>query len=264
MPAIYGIGVGLTGGVLFLSLAALIFSVPLSLIFAEPKMMLMMATVGISRYILATWFFYESIKTGDMSATTPIVGSKILIVTIISLILGLETLNVLLAIAILLASAGFVTITFHIRKLEKLHRANLIKCIILAFAATLCWSVGDIFVKKINYINPLTITLGSLFFAWVLYFILIFSLRKQKMVLKMHSFDQRRYFLHGVLSLALAYFILNLSLVKIGIIKTNIVTHLWPLIASFIGYARYKEKLFFSKICGVIMLVVSFILVALS
>jgi len=262
-PAVYGIGIGLTGAVFFVVLAALIFAVPLSVIF-EPKITLIMITIGLSRYLLATWFFYESIKTADISVTTPIVGSKIIIVTIISLVMGLEALSILQVIAIILATAGFITITFHIRKLEKMHRASLLKCISFALAATLCWSVGDIFVKKINYINPLTITLGSLFFAWIIYFIFILSLKKCSWVLNMSKFDKNRYFLHGVLSLALTYFLLNLSLVKFGIIRTNIVTHLWPLIASLVGYIRYREKLFFSKICGAIMLVTSFILVIFS
>lgn len=264
VPAIYGLGVGLTGGLFFLSLTAIVFGLIPPLIFTEPKIMLVMAAVGICRYILATWFFYESIKFGDVSVAAPIFGSKIIIVSVISIILGMDTLNFPLVIAILLATTGFVTITFHIRKLERLHRENLINCIIFALAATLCWSAGDIFVKKIIHVSPFTITLGSLFFAWIIYFTVIISLRKQKMILKMPNFDQTRYFIHGVLSLALAYFFLNLSLQKIGIIKTNIVTHAWPIIASLVGYFYYKEKLFFSKICGAIILLVSFILVALN
>lgn len=208
--------------------------------------------------------FYESIKVGDVSVATPIVGSKTIIVSILSVILGIEKLNFLLLAAVLLATIGFISITLHIRKLDKFQKKDLIKCVAFALATSLCWSVADILVKKIKYIHAFTITFGSLSFAFLLYFAFIFYFKKNQMVFSMPSFDKKRYFFYGVFSLALTYLLLNLSLVKIGIIKTNIIISLWPLIASLVGYSHYKEKLFFSKMFGAIMLAISFVLVILG
>jgi len=262
-PPIWGIGIGLWGGVIFLSLPAFLFTASTSFRITEPKTLLMLVAIGLLRYILGTWFFYKSIKIGDVSVATPIIGSKVLIVSILSAILRIETVDILLLVAILFASAGFFSITLHIKEFEKLHKRKLIKCIVLALAAALCWSGGDIFVMKIRHIHPLMITFGSLCFSLLLYYACIFSLKKTRMILDMSGFDKKRYFLYGAFSFAVAYLLLNLSLVKLGIIKTNVIIVLWPLVASLVGYKRYKERLCFSKICGTIMLIISFILATL-
>lgn len=263
-PSIYGLGIGLVGGVLSLLLPVLFFDITIFSPLAEPKIGLMIAFVGALRYIVGTWFFYESIKIGDVSVFMPVVSSKIIAVSILSVIIGIDTMNTLLAVAILLATAGFIIITLHVRDLEKLHRTNLIKSVVFALGTVLCWSGADIFVRQMKHIHPLVVTFGSLCFALLIYYVFIFSFKKTRMLFNMSAFDKKRHFMHGIVSFALAYFLLNLSLVKIGVIKTNIIISLRPIFASIVGYLFYKEKILFSKVCGAIILIISFILVTLS
>ena len=259
-----GLGIGLLGGVLGLCVPFFFFAHAGALSPVTPRILLMVALAGITRYIAGTWCFYESIKMGDLSVSTPIIGFKIIIVSVLVVMLRVETITPLLVLAIILATAGFLSITLHVRFLEEIHRIHSIKSILFALAAASFWALGDIFVKKIEGVHPLTITFGSLCIALVVYYVWMGVSGKAGLVFTMPASDKIRYFIHGILSLGITYFLLNASLFKLGIARTNVIIAGWPLFASFFGYKRYKEKILFSKIAGAGLLIASFVLVAVS
>ena len=263
-PPVYGMGISLIGGCLFLLIPALIWIVHNLDLKPDYTTWLMITAIGILRYLLGTWCLYQSVRIGDVSVSTPVIGSKVILVSLLAVLIGLEKLNCFLLAAVLLAAAGFYCITFHIYGAAALHRKRLIKSILAALGAMISWSFADILVKKIGHIQPLMITFGSLSAALIAYYIVLLALQKGHEIINMNNVDKRRYFLHGILSFGGVYFLLNVSLAKVGIIRTNIVISLWPVVASIVGYSYYKELLTPSKIIGAFLLVGSIMIVILS
>lgn len=187
--SVYGMGISLIGGVTFSFLLAFLFARSSLLSVFEFSNVFLIAAIGFMRYLLGIWFLYESIKIGDISVSIPITGYKVIIVSIMSVLLGVENFTPTLWLAVILSVAGFMVITLHIKSLTKMHRLNLIKSMLCALGAVVCWSIADIWVMKVQHIPPLTLTFGSLLFAFVCYYILVFSLRKYSVIFNMPSFE---------------------------------------------------------------------------
>ncbi|MBU1862238.1 MAG: DMT family transporter [Candidatus Omnitrophica bacterium] len=263
--SLYGLGMSLNGGVIVLLLPTIGWviytSSTLPLTF---NTWVIIGIIGILRYLLGTWFFFLSITVGDVTVSSPITGSKVVCVSVLSVLLGLDVINYFLIAAIILAMVGLYCITFHIKKVEKLRKENLVKGIIFAVGAMLSWSAADILVKKIHGLQALVLTFGSLAIALLFYYFIILLFKQRHKLVAMPRADKARYFVHGILSFGISYLILNLSLMELGIVRTNIIVCTWPLIASVIGYFYYNEKVTFMKIIGSVLLVGSVIITVLN
>jgi drug/metabolite transporter (DMT)-like permease len=263
-PVIHGLGISLMAGVVFLLPPFLhsIFSFPAWRL--EPKILWQIAAIGLGRYLLGTWLYCEGLKIGTVSVVSFIVGSKIIMVSLLSVMLGVEHLNAYSLAAVFLATVGFIFLFSNMPSPRVVEGRDFLKSMLYVFSATFCWSMADILVKNIKGCPSVVVTFGSLLFSLVMYVFLVIFLKKQKIINAISARGKRQFFLYGAYSLAIAYLFLNLSLAKLGIIKTNVIIAIWPLIASWVGYRRYGEVFLFSRVAGAILVLAGCIIAIVS
>lgn len=265
-PPIYGLGISLVCGMSILAVAKAVAYI----CFNQPFLIawnidwLYVFLVGMLRYVIGTWTLYLSVSQGDMSIATPIIATKVIFVSALSVLLGMETITVWLSIAVIFAAIGFALLSHHIEKTEHDRKKILLRSGFFAFITMIVWTIADIMVKKISTVNPLDLTLGSLLGSVIVYYALMTVTKNIKKIWSTPRRDKVLFMVHGVFSLGIVYFLMNISLFELGIIKTNIIINLWPVIASFMGFWLFKERMSTAKIIGIGLLVSSVFIVVFS
>lgn len=255
-----GLGIAFLAGVIFVSIV-LFFGIDWnSLPTFTLKTFCYLIFIGIARYIIGLGFYYKSIRIGDLSISVPLSASKPFFVSIISLFLKTELLSARLIISVIFATIGAFMLLLNIRGIAQPDKNRLYKSITLALCASLAWSISDILVKKIAYLHTTLITFSSILVAAVIYYAFIIASGRLKDLINMPSVDKKRYLFAGVFSFGLAYLLINASIIRVGVVRTNTILVLWPIISSLIGFRRYKENLSFTRIAGTVMLIVCFII----
>lgn len=260
----YGIGIAFISGVIFVSILLFFWLGQNPSPVFTLKTLAYLAFIGVARYIIGMGFYYKSIRIGDLSISVPLSASKPFFVSIISLLFKAELLDTRLVISVIFATLGAFMLTLDTRHTARSDKKRLYKSIVLALCASLVWSISDILVKKIDYLHSTLITFGSILAAAIMYYVFIIASGKLKNLINMSTIDKKRYLLAGIFSFGLGYLLINVSIIKVGVVRTNTIIALWPVIASFIGFRKYRENLSFARVVGMFMLIACFIIAVRS
>jgi len=256
---LYGIGISMLVAFAALLIPAIIIFMQKGLVFSSGRV-LMAALVGVFQFSIGTAFYYEGIRLAGASVGAPLSRLKPIIVGFIALVFGIELLsfNQILAGVIVSIGAGML---IYAPGRNVISRDGMKKGIVFALATPFFWAIGDILVKQLQTgagaMHPLLLTEMALLSGLIVYYSVIFLEKKQDMIFKMPRDDKKKYAMHGLLSLSIAYLAFFASIGIIGLMKAVIITTAWPLISMIVGVAFLKEGLNKIKLFGGILIVVS-------
>jgi len=208
---------------------------------------------GICQFPLATIFYYEAIKSAEISTIVPLKSLKIIVVIILVFLLGIEPLSKYTILGGLVGIAGAFTLA---GKSTHTHTESLRYGIIMVLLACVFWAIGDILLREAVAILPSAIvTPAALFAGGIGYYSWLLIRKKFKKVYNISKYDKICYLIHGILSFGVGYCMFFAAMNYIGINRTVIITSAWPLIAFLVGILLYREKVTFRKIAGTVLLI---------
>lgn len=262
---LYGIGISMPIAFAILLAPALFVFLQEGIVFSSWNMLLA-TLVGILQFSLGTAFYYEGIRLAGTSVGAPLTRLKPIFIGFIVFIAGIELLSFNLILSAVIVSIGIVMLA-HTSRSDAISRDRTKKGVIFALSACFCWAIGDILVKQIQIgpegLHPLLLTEIALLAGLVGYYLVIFLEKKQDKIFKMSKDDKRRYAIHGVVSLSIAYLAFFASMGIIGLMKAVIITAAWPLISMIVGFVLFRERFTWLKLLGGILVIMSIYLVLL-
>lgn len=266
-PGHLGVACSMPAGILVLLLAQLTAGgpgLPAAALFSRAGIWL--ALGGICQFPLATIFFYEVVKSAEISVAVPLTRLKAVFVVMIAFALGMEVITGRIVLASLLAVLGAVLLTWRQRApaagAHHLQNAAARRGIVCALLASLSWALGDIFMRlALESIPALPATITALAWGAVIHLIALGLSGRLGAVRRLPAGDIWRFATHGALSFGGGYYLFFYAVQNIGVSRAAIITSAWPLIACAAGVALYHETISWRKGAGIALIMLSVIMV---
>ncbi len=261
-PGYLGVACSMPAGILIL-LALQVFQsgamAPAAALFSRPGLWL--ALGGICQFPLATIFFYEVIKSAEISVAVPLTRLKAVMVVFLAFALGMEAVTGRIALASLLAVLGAALLTWRPRGAAA-GSAAARRGIVCALLASLSWALGDIFMRQaLQTIAALPATIMALAWGAAAHLTGLGIAGRLGAVRRLAAGDILRYTAHGVLSFGCGYYLFFYAIQGLGVSRAAIITSAWPLIACAAGIVLYREALTWRKAAGIALIALSVALV---
>ncbi len=262
-PGYLGVAFSMPAGILIL-LALQVFQggamAPAAALFSRAGLWL--ALGGICQFPLATIFFYEVIKSAEISVAVPLTRLKAVMVVFLAFALGMEAVTGRVALASLCAVLGAALLTWRPRGATAKATAAARRGIICALLASLSWALGDIFMRQALQSTPaLPATIAALACGAAAHLAGLAVTGRLGAARRLGAGDIRRFAAHGVLSFGCGYYLFFYAIQGLGVSRAAIITSAWPLIACAAGIILYRETLTWRKAAGIALIALSVVLV---
>lgn len=245
-----GLAIGLISGLFFVALFWLLSGAvwpPLT-----RSDWLFLVAGGITRFPMATYFYYEGIQRAGILIATPLGRLKPVFVCVIVVTLGWETPTPGAYAGAALAFLG--AFLLYPRKLPvALDKVPIEPTdqrrsgIAFAVLASLSWALGDIFLNEVSGADEGLSSAVRTFFAIasgvIAYLILLTVGRKVGTVINLSAKSKCWYALHGILSFGIGTLAMVAALDTLPVTTVSVLTSSWPLISVTIGYLVYSERI---------------------
>ncbi|HRU05425.1 MAG TPA: DMT family transporter [Candidatus Brocadiia bacterium] len=216
---------------------------------------------GICQAPLATIFYYEGARVGEVSIVAPLTRTKIVFAAALLSAFGLDTITRNVAWACAAGVAGAAVMTW--RPGLKGQAQAPVKGAGLALLAALSWAAGDVLARRsVGRLPAMTVTFVSLALGAAAYYIYMAARGETRAIFAMPLRDKLLYGLHGLVSFGLAYAAFYGSMKPIGAAKAVVITAAWPGVSFVAGVAILGERITPAKAAGFVLLALSVALAA--
>jgi drug/metabolite transporter (DMT)-like permease len=221
---------------------------------------------GLCEYPLGTYTYYEAVKRCGITVSAPMTRLTPLIVVVVSMLMAEMGFSTLLFVSALMVFAGGGLLGVGARTEESPEaRRRLASGIFYAFLACVFWAVGNLFARRVcEVMSPLLGNLYALGMGAAAYWLLMLVTGRFRELNVLKRRDVAYYSAHGVMSFALGYTALFLSIPLLGVSLASVITGTWPAVSVVIGFALFREPMNVAKLTGIVLLIASAVLAGLS
>ena len=204
--------------------------------------------------LLGDCLFFIALRDAGVAIGYPVAYTYSLFVSIFAYLFLQEAVNIWTFISAILVIVGIFLLFF---KAEKSQGKHMVKGLIAAILAALCWGIS-IPILKILLLNiePFFLNLIRLIVLNAIVWLLILPKRgKRKEVKNLRKSSLIVLLAGGVLGIGLGALLFLFSISLIGAAKSTIITSSSPLFSTVLGVAILKEKLDKLRILGIAIII---------
>lgn len=215
---------------------------------------------GVFQFPLASICYYEMLKSAELSLAVPLTRLKAVFVVVLALIFRLDDFTFKIVGACVLAVLGAGILSWQPRSGGGAGMVSVGqgRSIVMAILTSVSWSLGDILIRlALRSFPALSSTIMSLGAGALVYLVGLTFAGRLWSVWRLPMRDMVRFALHGVLSFGLAFYLFFYAMEHIGASRATIITSGWPLVSCVVGLVFLREKLYWRKVVGIVLIMVS-------
>lgn len=214
-----------------------------------------LALNGLTQFLLASIFYYEGLRSGEVSLVAPLTRTKIVFVVLIILAFRLEEVSPALFAAVAAGLAGGWLLIRPPAGRRPVERAG--RAVACATGAAFFWAIGEIFTfRALDYYSPLETSLFSVLLGFGAYLAWLVGRGRAGLLLAgVSRRDRRLYFTHGILNYGVGYFCFFNAISQLGVGRASVIVSAWPLVSALYGMVFFRESASPVKCAGILLLV---------
>jgi len=213
--------------------------------------------------LLGDCLFFIALRDAGVAIGYPVSYTYSLFVTIFAYFFLQETINIWTFISAILIISGIFLLFF---KAERSQSENMVKGLIAALLAAICWGTS-IPILKILLLNiePLFLNFVRLVVLNVIVWLLILPKKsKRKGIKNLRRLSLTVLLAGGILGIGLGALLFLFSINLIGAAKSTIITSSSPLFSTIFGVAILKEKLDKPRTIGIATIILGIYILAIT
>ena len=232
----------------------------------SPRDWLFILLTGLFQFALGEAAYYEAVHCAGITVAAPTTRLTPLLVVMTTMIIGTGNFSWLLLPAAAMILLGGMLLARGVRRKDAhADHADVRKGVLFALLACICWAAGNLSVDQVDKeISRVMVTLLSLGFGTVVYGTLLAVSGKLRKLRTLTRRDVLLYSAIGLVGYTVAFYAFFEAIRRMGVGPAAVVAGTWPAAAVIVGVLIFREPMNRLKTIGIILLLLSAVLAALT